>query len=106
MLKQMKRYSLPIPSFSNEALIDDEGVFGYRMELLSPSDFSDFSAVSDILKAIVNRVHECGLSHGDLNPSNPSNPSNVMRNSSGSHAGDSEIRPPPRIPVPRGNCFL
>ena len=78
MLKEMKHCSLPIPSFGHEPLIDDEGIFGYRMELLFPIDFSDVSAVSEDLKAIVSRVHDCGFSHGDLNPSN------VMRNSSGS----------------------
>lgn len=78
MLKEMKRYSLPVPSFGNEPLIDDEGIFGYRMELLSPIDFSDLGAVSDDLKAIIDRVHDCGFSHGDLNPSN------IMRNGSGS----------------------
>lgn len=78
MLKEMKRCSLPVPTFGNEPLIDDEGIFGYRMEHLSPIDFSDVKALSEDLKAIINRVHDCGLSHGDLNPSN------IMRNATGS----------------------
>lgn len=78
MLKEMKRCSLPVPSFGNEPPIDEEGIFGYRMELLTPIDFSDLGLVSEDLKTIVGRVHDSGLSHGDLNPSN------IMRNGSGS----------------------
>jgi hypothetical protein len=78
MLKEMKRYSLPVPSFGNEPLIDDEGIFGYRMELLSPIDFSGLGAVSDDLKAIIDRVHDCEFSHGDLNPSNMRNGSRSL----------------------------
>lgn len=78
MLEEMKRCSLPVPSFGNEPLSDNEGIFGYRMELLSPIDFTNLSAVSEDLEAIMNSVHNCGFSHGGLNTSN------VMRNRSGS----------------------
>jgi hypothetical protein len=77
MLKEMQRLSLPVPLFGDEPLSDGEGIFGYRMELLAPIDLSDLVAVAEDLRAIVDRVHECGCSHGDLNPSN------IMRNASG-----------------------
>lgn len=78
MLKEMGHRALSVPLFGNEPMVDDEGIFGYRMELLTPIDFSALGAVSNDLKAIVDRMHDCGLSHGDLNPSN------IMRTSSGS----------------------
>lgn len=78
MLKEMRRHSLPVPIFDDNPMLDDEGVFGYRMEQLFPIDFSNTQAISDDLKTLVNQVHESGFSHGDLNPSN------VMRNSNGS----------------------
>lgn len=77
MLKEMKRRSLPVPSFGKEPLIDEEGIFGYRMELLLPIDLYDLEAVSEELGAIIDRVHGCELSHGDLNPSD------IVRNASG-----------------------
>ncbi|RMY82612.1 hypothetical protein D0861_07813 [Hortaea werneckii] len=78
MLKEMRRHSLPIPIFDDNPIIDNDGIFGYRMEQLFPIDFSNTQAVSDDLKTIVNQIHDSGFSHGDLNPSN------VMRNSTGS----------------------
>lgn len=77
ILKEMKSRSLSVPSFAKEPLIDEEGIFGYRMELLFPIDLYDLEAVSEELGAIIDRVHGCGLPHGDLNPSN------IMRNASG-----------------------
>ncbi|KAI7456623.1 hypothetical protein KC368_g6 [Hortaea werneckii] len=78
MLKEMRRYSLRVPIFDDNPMLDDEGLFGYRMEQLYPIDFSNTQAISDDLKTLVNQVHDSGFSHGDLNPSN------VMRNSNGS----------------------
>ena len=77
MVKEMARHALPVPSVGDEPLIDDEGMFGYRMELLFPIDFSDLNAISRPLRNIVSRLHNCRFSHGDLNPSN------IMRNGQG-----------------------
>lgn len=77
MLKEMKRCSLPVPTFGTEPLIDGDGIFGYRMERLLPIKFSNLKAVSQDVRAVVNRLHDCGFSHGDLNPSN------VMQNGNG-----------------------
>ncbi|RMY76148.1 hypothetical protein D0864_09705 [Hortaea werneckii] len=78
MLKEMRRHSLPVPIFDDNPMIDNEGVFGYRMKQLYPIDFSNTQVISDDLKTLVNQVHDSGFSHGDLNPSN------VMRNGNGS----------------------
>ncbi|RMY42086.1 hypothetical protein D0866_00141 [Hortaea werneckii] len=78
MLKRLKRCYLPVPIFDDNPIIDNEGIFGYRMEQLFPIDFSNTQAISDDLKTIAKQVHGSGFSHGDLNPSN------VMRNGNGS----------------------
>ncbi|KAI7343415.1 hypothetical protein KC354_g15671 [Hortaea werneckii] len=78
VLKKLNCCCLPVPIFDDNPMIDNEGIFGYRMEQLFPIDFSDTKAISDDLKAIVSLVHDSGFSHGDLNPSN------VMRNGNGS----------------------
>ncbi|KAI7282545.1 hypothetical protein KC345_g3414 [Hortaea werneckii] len=78
MLKKMRRHSLPVPIFDDNPMIDNEGIFGYRMEQLFSIDFSNTQAISDDLKTLVNQVHDSGFSHGDLHPSN------VMRNGNGS----------------------
>lgn len=77
MLQEMKRYSIPVPEFDPTPLVDVEGIYGYRMEKLLPLDFKNLVSVAKELRHIVDRLHECGLSHGDLNPSN------VMRDKSG-----------------------
>ncbi|KAI7321540.1 hypothetical protein KC326_g2145 [Hortaea werneckii] len=78
MLKEMRRHSLPVPIFDDNPMIDNAGIFGYRMERLLPIDFSNTQAISDDLKTILKQVHDSGFSHGDLNPSN------IMRNDNGS----------------------
>jgi tRNA A-37 threonylcarbamoyl transferase component Bud32 len=77
MLKEFRASGLPVPLFDDEYLVDEKGIFGYRMELLTGVDFYDAPAVLPELEVIVHRLHECGLSHGGLHPGN------VMRNSSG-----------------------
>lgn len=78
MLKEMKRCGIPVPEFDAVPLVDLEGeIFGYRMEKLFSLDFKNLGSVKEELKEIVDRLHECGFSHGDLNPSN------VMRDGSG-----------------------
>lgn len=78
MLQEMKRHQIPVPLFDPTPLVDTEGIYGYRMEKLSPLDFNDLGAVSMELRQIVARMHDCGYSHGDLTPSN------VMRDGNGS----------------------
>lgn len=78
MLQEMKRYSIPVPAFDPVPLVDEEGgIFGYRMEKLFSLDFKNLGSVAEELRDIVDRLHECGFSHGDLNPSN------VMRDGRG-----------------------
>lgn len=78
MLQELKRYSIPVPAFDPMPLVDAEGsVFGYRMEKLFSLDFKNLGSVAEELREIVERLHECGFSHGDLNPSN------VMRDGRG-----------------------
>lgn len=78
MLKEMKRYSIPVPAFDPTPLMDAEGdIFGYRMEKLFSLGFKNLGSVKEELREIVDRLHEFGFSHGDLNPSN------VMRDGSG-----------------------
>lgn len=78
MLQEMKRCGIPLPEFDAVPLVDLEGsVFGYRMEKLFGLDFKNLGSVKEELREIVDRLHESGFSHGDLNPSN------VMRDGSG-----------------------
>lgn len=78
MLKEMKRCGIPVPEFDAMPLVDAEGgVFGYRMEKLFSLDFKNLGSVAEELREIVGRLHACGFSHGDLNPSN------VMRDGRG-----------------------
>lgn len=78
MLQEMKRCGIPVPVFDPMPLVDVEGdVFGYRMEKLFSLDFKNLGSVKEELKEIVDRLHKCGFSHGDLNPSN------VMRDGRG-----------------------
>lgn len=78
MLQELKRYSIPLPEFDSTPLVDAEGdIFGYRMEKLFSLDFKALGAVAKELREIVERLHESGFSHGDLNPSN------VMRDGRG-----------------------
>lgn len=78
MLQELKRCGIPLPAFDSTPLVDAEGgIFGYRMEKLFSLDFKALGAVKEELKEIVERLHKCGFSHGDLNPSN------VMRDGRG-----------------------
>lgn len=78
MLQELKRHSIPLPAFDSTPLVDAEGdIFGYRMEKLFSLDFKALGAVTKELREIVERLHACGFSHGDLNPSN------VMRDGRG-----------------------
>lgn len=78
MLKEIQRCGIPVPAFDPVPLVDAEGgVFGYRMEKLFSLDFKNLGSVAKELREIVDRLHECGFSHGDLNPSN------VMRDGRG-----------------------
>lgn len=78
MLQKMKRCGIPVPAFDPKPLVDLEGgIFGYRMEKLFSLDFKNLGSVKEELREIVDRLHACGFSHGDLNPSN------VMRDGRG-----------------------
>lgn len=78
MLQELKRCGIPVPAFDPVPLVDLEGsVYGYRMEKLFSLDFKNLGSVKEELREIVDRLHECGFSHGDLNPSN------VMRDGRG-----------------------
>lgn len=78
MLQELKRCGIPVPAFDPTPLVDLEGgIFGYRMEKLFSLDFKNLGSVKEELREIVDRLHECGFSHGDLNPSN------VMRDGRG-----------------------
>lgn len=71
ILKEIKRYRIPIPAFDPILLVDTEGdVFGYRIEKLFSLDFKNLGAIAKELREIVDRLYKCSFSYRDLNPSN------------------------------------
>jgi tRNA A-37 threonylcarbamoyl transferase component Bud32 len=75
MILKMAKASIPVPAVSDDLLHDGQGhVYGYRMEVLYPIDFSQLLAIQPEVSAIVEHMHDQGYSHGDLSPSN------LMRN--------------------------
>jgi serine/threonine protein kinase len=63
---------------ADKPLVEDDSLFSYHMELLTSIDSSALTDVAHDVKAIVVRLYDHGLSHGDLDLSN------IMRDRSGS----------------------
>ncbi|KAK5109380.1 hypothetical protein LTR62_007046 [Meristemomyces frigidus] len=62
-------------------LVDEEGIFGFRLQRLYPIPFTEIQNYTRDLQILLEGLHIRGYCHGDVGPSN------VMRNSQGG-AGD------------------
>lgn len=70
MIQQVASQSLPVPKSVCQPLSDAQGVFGYRLELLTPLTLSELECRQDEVKNAINLFHEAGFCHGDLSMSN------------------------------------
>lgn len=69
--------SLPIPKVDDCPLLDDQGMFGYRLEHLFRLERTELLQRLPEVRQAVRHLHEAGFSHGDLSQSN------VMKNKQG-----------------------
>ena len=69
-LKELSKFSLPIPKFDHSALVDEHGIYGYRMERLYKLDFEKIDIYHLEVRRILCKMHKDGYSYGDLHPGN------------------------------------
>jgi tRNA A-37 threonylcarbamoyl transferase component Bud32 len=69
--------SLPITKMDDHPLLDDQGIFGYRLEYLFCLEKNELLQRLPEIRQAVQQLHEAGFSHGDLSQSN------VMKNKGG-----------------------
>jgi tRNA A-37 threonylcarbamoyl transferase component Bud32 len=69
--------SLPIPKVDEHPLLDDQGIYGYRLEHLFCLEKNELLQRLPEIRQAVQQLHEAGFSHGDLSQSN------VMKNKGG-----------------------
>jgi hypothetical protein len=69
--------SLPIPKVDEHPLLDDQEVYGYRLEYLFCLERNELLRRLPEIRQAVRQLHEAGFSHGDLSQSN------VMKNKEG-----------------------
>jgi hypothetical protein len=62
--------SLPIPRVDVHPLLDDKGVYGYRLEYLFCLETNELLRRLPEIRQAVQQLHEAGFSHGDLSQSN------------------------------------
>jgi tRNA A-37 threonylcarbamoyl transferase component Bud32 len=62
--------SLPIPKVDGQPLLDDQGIFGYRLEYLFCLEKNELLRRLPEVREAVQQLHEAGFSHGDLSQSN------------------------------------
>jgi hypothetical protein len=62
--------SLPIPKVDEHPLLDDKGVYGYRLEYLFCLETNELLRRLPEIRQAVQQLHEAGFSHGDLSQSN------------------------------------
>jgi tRNA A-37 threonylcarbamoyl transferase component Bud32 len=91
--------SLPIPKVDEHPLLDDQGIFGYRLEYLFCLETNELLRRLPEVKKAVQQLHEAGFSHGDLSQSN------IMKNKEGAivlidfgHAGKIGTQVPSSVP--------
>lgn len=77
ILGKIAQSSIPTPKFNPEPLIDEGGLYAYRMEGLDKFSAPELKYHSKDIESLLDRIHEQGFSHGDLTPSN------IMRNEEG-----------------------
>ena len=70
MMKELSQHSSPIPQFDPDPLVDEDGIYGYKMSKLKKLDFSQLEKYSADVEEAVSAMHAAGFSHGDLHPSN------------------------------------
>ncbi len=71
---QLADHSLPVANVGTDPLIDEDGMYGYRLEALCRITSCELNRYSEKTKAAIRHFHTEGFSHGDLSPSN------IMRN--------------------------
>jgi hypothetical protein len=69
--------SLPIPKVDEHPLLDDQGIFGYRLEYLFCLEKHELLRRLSEVKTAVQQLHKAGYPHGDLSQSN------IMKNKEG-----------------------
>jgi hypothetical protein len=91
--------SLPIPKVDEHPLLEDQGIFGYRLEYLFCLEKNELLRRLPEVKKAVQQLHEAGFSHGDLSQSN------IMKNKEGAivlidfgHAGKIGTQVPSSVP--------
>jgi tRNA A-37 threonylcarbamoyl transferase component Bud32 len=62
--------SLPIPKVDKHPLLDNQGIFGYRLEHLICLERNELPRRLPEIREAVRQLHEAGFSHGDLSQSN------------------------------------
>lgn len=76
ILRELGSTDAPVVRVHPEPLIDEEGIFGFRMEKLIPIDPGSEVDKDEIIRCL-DKIHEKGIVHNDFHISN------VMRNKEG-----------------------
>jgi tRNA A-37 threonylcarbamoyl transferase component Bud32 len=91
--------SLPIPKVDDNPLLDNQGIFGYRLEHLFCLEKNELLRHLPEVREAVQQLHEAGFSHGDLSQSN------IMKNKEGGivlidfgYAGKTGTQAPSSVP--------
>ena len=70
-------WRLPIPKVDSHPLLDNQRIFGYRLEPLIHLERGELSRRLREVREAVHQLHQAGFSHGDLSESN------MMKNKEG-----------------------
>jgi serine/threonine protein kinase len=70
ILRQLSSQDVPVVRTHYQALVDEEGIFGFRMERLAAMDMKIAAKYIPQIRTAVNKIHKCGIVHHDLSPSN------------------------------------
>ena len=70
MIRHLSSNGVPVVRTHQEPLIDEQGIFGFKMERLVDIDLNTAAKyIPDITKAI-DEIHQSGVVHYDISPSN------------------------------------
>ena len=70
MMKVIAALSLPIPEFHKLPLLDEHGIYGYRMEKLHKLDFDRLEDYAGQVESVLDQFHRAEISHGDIHMGN------------------------------------
>lgn len=70
ILRDLSSKDIPVVRVHQEPLVDEHGIFGFRMERLSGIDIENGAEHMSEIKKAFEEVHRNGIVHHDIHPSN------------------------------------